>query len=422
MVLPAPRMPQYACVGLMGVLDFNVVTFVMALIIFCSPDSTGLALYSLVVFLFGLVVGVGLWVLWPRCRALLSLLGLIWGASPACSGLLSSRLVCPASPPAAVAVEPALSAPATADVSGVLFAASVSLDSALPTPACPVVLRPAPVAVDLALPAPKNPDVPGVVSAVSVGFCPALPATSCPVVLSASFSPMEKAVKPAASVESVAPAVVSAGAVLPSPVVMPAASGADVPFACVVLPGDKIPIFFSSRGGKVFKKPWSRKLCRQIARTDLASLGVERPATPMSIDDSLETIAADVSSPFAAMEEDVMFSSCSIWIPASADVPPPTAMEDVIFPSPSGVCVPASSAVAPPTAMEDVICLSSDTLPAAFAGTASHHPFAASAFSRSPVASRKPPSKPLASAPAASTTKQADIADRPIAIPRRRRP
>ncbi|CEP12918.1 hypothetical protein [Parasitella parasitica] len=303
MALLAPRMPSSACVGLLGVLDFNVVTFVMALLIFCSAESIGLALYSLVVLLFGLVVGVGLWVLWPRRRALLSLLGLVRDASPAAAcarrspgataasaGLSSSRFVCPALPPAAVAVEPAVSAPATADVSGVLPAASA-------------------------------------------GVCPALPAPSCPVVL-----PVLSPVKPAATMESVAPAVVSVGDVLPppadvvsllspscSPVVMPAAaSGADVGLvlcgvggpACVVLPGDKIPVSVSPRVGKVAKKPFSRKLCRKIRHTDVASLGVKSPATPMSIDSCLDSFAADLPPPTAM--EDVDASPCGNWVSAPA--------------------------------------------------------------------------------------------------------
>ncbi|CEP12327.1 hypothetical protein [Parasitella parasitica] len=313
-------MPRSACVGLLGALDFNVVTFVMALLIFCSPKSTGLALYSLVVLLFGLVVGVGLWVLWPRRHAMLSLFQLVCGATAASPCLTSSRLVFPALPPAVVAVEPAVSAPATTDVSGVLPAASVDL---FPAPACSVV-SPAP-------------------------------------------SPtMAVAAKPALMIESVAPAVLS----------LPAASGADVGLvlcgvggpACVVPPGDKILISVSPRVKKVVKKRWSCKSRRQITRTNLSSLGVEVPPTPMSIDESNESIAADVPLLPAAME-DVIFSSRGIWFPASA-----------------AAATPAPS-------------LSADARPVGFAG---------------------PDSRPPA---AASTNKEAAIANRPIAIPRRcRRP
>ncbi|CEP12334.1 hypothetical protein [Parasitella parasitica] len=80
-------MPPYAWVGLLGALGFNVANSVMALLlIFCSPDSTGLAFYSLVVLLLGLFVGVSLCVLWPRRHALLSRLRLaVSDASSFCS-------------------------------------------------------------------------------------------------------------------------------------------------------------------------------------------------------------------------------------------------------------------------------------------------------------------------------------------------
>ncbi|CEP12305.1 hypothetical protein [Parasitella parasitica] len=157
--LPAPRMPLLACVGLLGVLDFNVVTFLGRAYV-CS--------------------GCWCWavVLWPRLLLGLapdgvSLAGNSLGAPGATAA--SPGLVCLALPPAAFAVEPG------------------------------------------AEPAPAKPDVVVLEPAAVVDLCssPSASSSSSPVGLAIAPPPViAEAVKPAATVESEDSVDVSAGVVL----------------------------------------------------------------------------------------------------------------------------------------------------------------------------------------------------------------